>query len=439
MGDIKLAKELRNSLRVSSILDKVMQSSNYGETNGIVVGPEFSRYIAEFVLCEIDKTIYHELKNSKIIHKVDYEIVRFMDDIFIFCNEDTHAIHIKEVIERICFRYRLSINESKSKLEERPFLKSNLWESKLRLKLVNFSNMLIEKSGENYKVIENVIQELTDEIKSLLINFSSEQHKIIGYSLKFFENKIDYIIKQISNKEESIRRFTLAKLIDLFQYILIFSINTPNILKYIKLTLFLYLNENEKSEDITDLLYKKALEILKFHSRKRIEVLNLFICLKFISKDLPESLLLKFLKEYDDYFTLATISFYLGTEDRKYKYLKVRKLINQAIDKKIRSIFENDITNKNYIKKILLSKEFYLIFDFYTSEVLFKDTKDNLTKFKNIVDNINIDWSEKNLYNFFLDFIKGFNKPFINWHAGIKDIVEVLDRKSAKLDTRASD
>lgn len=436
LGDIKLAKDFRNNLRISSILDKVLQSANYGETNGIVVGPEFSRYVAEVVLCNIDNIVFNELKNNNLVYKVDYEIVRFMDDIFIFCNDEVHANYIKQVIEQTCFRFRLSLNESKSILEERPFLKNNLWESNIRLKLVNFSNSIIEKSGENYRVVNNMIQELTDEIKNLLISYPSEQHKIIGYVLKFFENKIEYMLFKINEKDTSVRKFFIFKLIDLFQYILIFSITSSNILKYIKINLFLYISEREKSEDITDLLYKKSLELLRFHSKKRIEVLNLFIFLKFIPKDLPESLLLKFLYENDDFFSLVTISFYLNTKERKYRYKKVRKVVNQSINKKVQEFLDEDMSNN--IKKILLSKDFYLLFDFYNSDILFIDTKEKIKKIKEEVNRINIDWSNKNLYNFFLDFIKKFDNPFVNWHSDITDIVEVLNRKSSKLDSRTS-
>lgn len=438
LGDIKLAKDFRNKVRISSVLDKVLQASNYGETNGIVVGPEFSRYVAEFVLCNIDNIIYRALKQKKLIYKADYEIVRFMDDIFVFCNEENTASQIKKVIEEASFRYRLSINESKSKLEARPFLQNTLWESKTRANLIKFYDTLIQHKGSNYRVIGNIIQELTDEIKLLLISYDSEQHKIIGYVLKFFENKIKLIINYIDTRDSSMRSYILFKLIDLFQYMLIFSVNTSNILKYIKLTLFLFLDNKDRSEDVTDLLYKKSLEILKYHSRKKTEVLNLLLSLTFFPKDLPESLLLKFLNEDKDYFTLATIAFYVSTKERKYKYKKVRGIINLTIDDIVEKLFDEYGDIKKHIKKVLLSKEFYLLYDFYTCKILFKETKNKISKIKTVVDNIKITWQEQNLYNFFIDFIQDFNSPFMNWNADIKDIIETLERKSAKIDTSNS-
>ena len=40
-----------------------MQNLNYGETNGIVIGPEFSRIFAELILQEIDKSVKNILEN----------------------------------------------------------------------------------------------------------------------------------------------------------------------------------------------------------------------------------------------------------------------------------------------------------------------------------------------------------------------------------------
>jgi hypothetical protein len=69
--------------------DTFIQNTNYGETNGILIGPEFSRIFAEIILQKIDTTIEKKLKengnNYKL--KVDYEIYRYVDDYFLFCDD----------------------------------------------------------------------------------------------------------------------------------------------------------------------------------------------------------------------------------------------------------------------------------------------------------------------------------------------------------------
>lgn len=66
--------------------DRLIQNLNYGETNGIVIGPEFSRIFAEIILQKIDKTIYEQLLQleTPLIHKRDYEIYRYVDDYSFF-------------------------------------------------------------------------------------------------------------------------------------------------------------------------------------------------------------------------------------------------------------------------------------------------------------------------------------------------------------------
>lgn len=75
---------------VGDAFDNLMQSVNARETNGIVIGPEFSRIFAEIILQYIDKKVEVELEllNDKLCHKSDYECYRYVDDYFLFYNEE---------------------------------------------------------------------------------------------------------------------------------------------------------------------------------------------------------------------------------------------------------------------------------------------------------------------------------------------------------------
>src|SRR5690606_34955423 len=84
--------------------DRLMQDLNANETNGITIGPEFSRIFAELILQQIDINIYEKLKTNDIngknlIHKVDYEIFRYVDDYFILYNNDSDVERIKETFK----------------------------------------------------------------------------------------------------------------------------------------------------------------------------------------------------------------------------------------------------------------------------------------------------------------------------------------------------
>lgn len=67
--------------------DVLMQKMNYNETNGIVIGPEFSWIFAELILQEIDERAKQELKLAGFQYKKDYEIFRYVDDYFVFYND----------------------------------------------------------------------------------------------------------------------------------------------------------------------------------------------------------------------------------------------------------------------------------------------------------------------------------------------------------------
>lgn len=102
--------------------DKFMQNTNYGETNGIIIGPEFSRIFAELILQQIDKGIEQTLRNKGLIHKIDYEIYRYVDDFFVFYNEEKTREEVLDNYKILLKEYKMSLNDSKTKLYEKPLI-----------------------------------------------------------------------------------------------------------------------------------------------------------------------------------------------------------------------------------------------------------------------------------------------------------------------------
>ena len=75
-----------------------MTFDNGRSSNGIVVGPEFLRMMAEILLQHIDNEILLELEKDGIFYKVDYAAFRYVDDIFLFSNQP-------QVLEQILSKY----------------------------------------------------------------------------------------------------------------------------------------------------------------------------------------------------------------------------------------------------------------------------------------------------------------------------------------------
>lgn len=103
--------------------DALMQNLNHKETNGIVIGPEFSRIFAEIILQSVDAELITQLaEGANLTHKVDYEIFRYVDDFFVFYNEDSTQLKIFETLQQILKAKKLSINTAKIKHYQKPII-----------------------------------------------------------------------------------------------------------------------------------------------------------------------------------------------------------------------------------------------------------------------------------------------------------------------------
>jgi len=98
--------------------DRIMRNLNWGETNGIVIGPEVSRIFAEIVLQAVDCNVERATKD------VDVIIRRYVDDYLIFGHSDKDLHEVKEVIERELRVHNLHLNDKKTSVSRRPLVTS---------------------------------------------------------------------------------------------------------------------------------------------------------------------------------------------------------------------------------------------------------------------------------------------------------------------------
>jgi len=116
------AKIHKDSYSFESAFDKLMQRSNYNETNGIVVGPEISRVFAEIILQDIDDCVRADLSEDDIVSGRHYDIRRYVDDYFVFANDTKIADRVEKSIRYHLERYKLYANEKKIETYQRPFV-----------------------------------------------------------------------------------------------------------------------------------------------------------------------------------------------------------------------------------------------------------------------------------------------------------------------------
>ncbi|WP_419688790.1 antiviral reverse transcriptase Drt3b [Burkholderia theae] len=100
--------------------DRLMHQANYDETNGIVVGPEVSRIFAEIILQRIDLNIASTLKKQGRSSE-SFAIRRYVDDYFLFANDDKSLQDIFNVAQQELQFYKLYVNEVKTTNVDRPF------------------------------------------------------------------------------------------------------------------------------------------------------------------------------------------------------------------------------------------------------------------------------------------------------------------------------
>lgn len=102
--------------------DALIQHMNYSETNGILIGPELSRIFAELILQSVDVSVERLLREEHILHKKHYEIFRYVDDYFVFYNNDNEKEKITSAFQHELKKFKLSLNAHKEEEYSKPII-----------------------------------------------------------------------------------------------------------------------------------------------------------------------------------------------------------------------------------------------------------------------------------------------------------------------------
>jgi hypothetical protein len=199
-------KNGHNTLSCFDKLDKVVQNMNYKETHGIVIGPEFSRIVAEVILQSVDINVEKKLtlKNRKI--GVDYSIYRYVDDYFIFFNEEQTRVDIVEILQQELLLYKLYLNKAKEIIVIKPFITGisiaktrivDLFDSIFPAK--RYHNTVFDK---DYKKIEIPFMQsatIIKKYKAILAETNTTYSDTMNYSLAIMEIRLVSLIKDCQN------------------------------------------------------------------------------------------------------------------------------------------------------------------------------------------------------------------------------------------------
>lgn len=176
--------------------DKLMQEANYNETNGIVVGPEVSRVFSEIIFQKIDNNCIGYLsKNHGMLYGFDYEIKRYIDDVFIFSKDkDVSKLVFNRYVDEL-MKYNLHVNDNKTKSYSRPFLTDR---SQLVIiineEINSFSKSFYERrndAGIELNTIYNYIKlsnKFINKVKSICISRGCGYDDVTPYIISSLEN-----------------------------------------------------------------------------------------------------------------------------------------------------------------------------------------------------------------------------------------------------------
>ncbi len=120
--DKQFVKDNLTKIKVTSfegVFDRYMQVSNSSETNGIIIGPEFSRIFAEVILQRVDQNVRQRATEENLLN---FSVKRYVDDYFVFTNNEELAHKIMAIFREELEKFNLHLNESKIIESTRPFI-----------------------------------------------------------------------------------------------------------------------------------------------------------------------------------------------------------------------------------------------------------------------------------------------------------------------------
>ncbi|MEL4407311.1 antiviral reverse transcriptase Drt3b [Shewanella algae] len=369
-----------------TIFDKLMQSTNYNETNGIVIGNEVSRIFCEIILQKIDSDIISSLKKSEVIYGRDYEIRRYIDDYFIFAKQEAIAEEVIEKIQYLLHGYKLHINKNKTTKQGRPFITS-ISNSKITLsQIINeLSNILFYSSKGNTEINrktrirdkEKLVTNFVNKVKIACEGNSKSYESTAGYIIGFLLRVITDLSEsnKVINEDDIYKaREILIVVLDIGFHFFGISPNTANSTKLSIMCFIIVAYSDKALKDESKSLKLKISSLIKnfFESGSYISLVesqNYFPIelsnLLTVARNMGNSYLLspkevknifsidvldKEFKEYrnkevcSDYFRIMCALYYIGDHEI---YNEIKETLVKCIDKRVNEFTDIDTQSKH--------------------------------------------------------------------------------------------
>jgi len=440
--DKESAKRDARKATFENSFDKLMQLANYNETNGIVVGPEISRIFAEILLQQIDLNVLNILENKKLKFGIDYEIRRYVDDFFIFSNEEKTLDVILRTYKKELEFYKLYINSNKTKKSTAPFI-TNISVGKRQAK-----KLVIDHFKELIETTVNTNNEKIRSFKSIVKPYYLSQQFVKDFQCIVRQNNITYDVvnkdvvrlmkselvkilrdKNLGKSQKEFENFLLMFL-DIAFYTYSLNINASATFKIAQIIVLITKFIDDKAEDFKQTVFSKIARETEFvmttYHRKttiketNIETLNLLIPLKKLGENylITEKKIREYFNLIDseltdlelflrlNYFQIITLLYYF---DNYPQYNAMKTTLEKSVIKKY-EISEDPFTR---------SELTCLFFDFICCPFVSNESKKKIVRHSKY-ESIDIDGE--------INKIKEQNMWFMNWDINI-DLERVLKKK----------
>lgn len=452
--------------------DFIQQKSNNNETNGILIGPEFNRIIADIILTKIDVEVEKNLFEKNIILEKDYKIIRFVDDYFIFSNSTKILESIEEEISKNLVEYNLYLNYSKKGIDEKPFLitdnsilelktllnifnsdrkfNKNLFQQKIERKSKTFDEG-IDSEKSNYKISVSQIllnryvwNNLFDGITNIIVKEKSSKRRVVLYflnSIKLDIFDLLFINNELFNDFDFYNYInTLYSAIENITNIFSLNVDSDTTNSYIAIMLKLtnklsniyeLKKNNEFLEkelcsyilEIENKIFSSVLRIVKYNIKELTNCSDLIVFLKNFNQKLSSQLLCEILENNrNNYFVLCSVGYYVKDNNKKYKVV---------LDYLFQIIYKNLSEYPKSCKlKLNDANYFYQLNDFihYRPFIEIKDKKKSgIDKLKELADKELKTLHENSEYKLFLLLME---KSYYDWDTtGIDFGRKIINKK----------
>lgn len=350
-----------------NMCDKLMQNFNGSVTNGIVVGPEFSRTMMEILAQNIDNQVKSKLLKEGICEVRDYSVSRYVDDIFIFADEEKIVEHIIELYRDEAEVFHFRLNDQKRIMGKLPYAWFG-WKEHIHSVNEYVCRTLFFDNTAKYAIrySPQMLPNMKMMYQNIVADYPDYQAKITSYVLTTIYKRIMGSNKPLFSDENVVKK--IMYFLDAVFYFYSFSLSYNNTEKVISIMDVL---GNQVPEEIfVDCLHKVMCDYsLSLAKANPEDIINLILLSSMYGIELPdvvERLLVDKIEKTGNPLMYAVFLQYFGYNKKK----KFQKRVEEKIDEALSNIYKS--------QDFFMYRESWWLYIFSNCSLLSKSCRDSM-------------------------------------------------------------